>query len=57
MTPLERNLLAALRDLITYADPDSVEDQKNDVRLRQEAEEAWGRACAAVANAEKQERR
>jgi hypothetical protein len=61
-TPAEQNklsqdradLLAALRDLVDFDEPDSVLDQQTDVRLRVARQEAWDRARAAIAKAEGQ---
>lgn len=46
-------LLAALRDVVTFLEPDSVIDQRTDTRLRMEADAALDRARAAIAKAEK----
>ena len=44
-------LLEALESVLAFEDPDSIEDQRNDARLRQSRAEAWEKAKAAIRKA------
>lgn len=44
-------LLEALEGVLAFEDPDSIEDQQSDIRLREARAEAWERVKAAIAKA------